>query len=88
MTVRKKKRRKAKQKRVAKPDAPRRRRLTLKGAAKKLAKMLFVHLVQVPEEEREERIAYVERQMAKRLEKLRGTAKKSGRRGGKARKRT
>ena len=59
----------------------------MKRAARTLAKMLFVHLVQVPEDDREERIAYVERQLAKRLEKLRGKAKKSGHRSGRARKR-
>jgi hypothetical protein len=84
--VRKKKRRKSKTKAVAKAGVPRRRKLTLKRAAKKLAKMLFVHLVQIPEEEREERIAYVGRQVAKRLEKLREKAKSKGR-GGKTQKR-
>jgi hypothetical protein len=87
LTVRKKKGRKAKKNRVVKPHAPRPRKLTLRRAAKKLAKMLFVHLVQIPEQEREARIAYLKRQVAKRLEKLRGEARKSRRRGGKARKR-
>ena len=87
MTARKKRRRKAKRKKAAKSAAPRRRKLTLKRAAKKLAKMLFVHLVKIPEEEREERIAYMERQVVKRLEKLRGKYKKSRREGSRARKR-
>ena len=77
LTVKKRKRRKANKKSVAKPIAPRRRKLTLKRAAKALAKMLFLHLVQIPEDDREERIAYVERQLAKRLEKLKGQRKRS-----------
>jgi hypothetical protein len=77
LRARKKKRWKSRKKRVAGPGAPRRRKLTLKR---------FVNLIQVPEDDREERIAYVERQLAKKLEKLRGKTKKSGRRGGKARK--
>jgi len=60
---------------VRQRSAPKRRRLTLKRAAKALAKVLFVHLVKVPEEDREERIAYVERALAKRLEKLKGKRK-------------
>jgi len=69
---------------------PKRRPLTLKRAAKALAKMLYVHLVKVPEDDREERIAYVEKAVAKRLEKLTGKKKSPPRRqrtrGGKRRK--
>jgi hypothetical protein len=76
LTVRKKKRRKPRKNRVAKPNAPRRRTLTVKRAAKALAKMLFVHLVQIPENDRDERLAYMERQLAKRLEKWKGGKRK------------
>jgi hypothetical protein len=47
-------------------------RLSLKKAAKTVAKMLWVHLVKLPEEEREEGIALIERAFAKRLKKILG----------------
>jgi hypothetical protein len=69
MAGRKKKSRKAAKMPIANKNAPRRRKFTLKRAAKRVAKMLLKHLVETPEKEREERIAYVERQLAKRFGK-------------------
>jgi hypothetical protein len=52
------------------------RGLSLKKAAKTVAKLLWVHLVKLPEEEREQGIAQIERALVKKLKKIR---RKSGR---------
>ena len=47
-------------------------KLSLKKAAKAIAKSIYVHLVKLPEEERERDIASFERAVSKRLKRLRG----------------
>jgi len=57
----------------SKPQSkPRRKKLTLKSAAKAVAKTIWLHLVKLPEEEREQQIAAVERALAKKLARLTG----------------
>lgn len=66
-------RKKGSRKRRKSAEQPRKKRkLSLKRAAKAVAKLLVKHLVTKPEDERAERIAYVERTLAKRFEKLKG----------------
>jgi hypothetical protein len=46
-------------------------KLTLKKAVKAMAKSIYVHLVKLPEEERERDIAAFERAVSKKLRRLR-----------------
>jgi len=47
-----------------------RKKLSLKSGAKAIAKMIYKHLVKLPEEERERDIAAIERAVSKRLKRL------------------
>jgi hypothetical protein len=47
-------------------------KLSLKNAVKAIAKSIYVHLVKLPEEEREKDIAAFERAVSKKLKRLRG----------------
>jgi len=47
-------------------------KLTLKRAVKAIGKSIYVHLVKLPEEEREKDIAAFERAVSKRLKRMRG----------------
>jgi len=46
-------------------------KLTLKRAVKAIAKGIYVHLVKLPEEEREKDIAAFERAVSKKLKRMR-----------------
>ena len=48
------------------------RKLSLKRAAKAIAKNVYKHLVKLPEEQRERDIAMLEREVSKRFKKLAG----------------
>jgi len=50
----------------------RKQKLSLKKAAQAIAKMVYKHLVKLPEEERERDIAMFEREVSKKLKKLAG----------------
>ena len=75
--ARRKRHKKNARKKTRKQSPSRKKKLTLKRAAKAVAKMIWLHLVKLPEEEREQQIAAVERALAKKLARL--TGKKPGR---------
>jgi len=77
LKARKKKTRKNVRKKSRQQSPSRKKKLTLKRAAKAVARMIWLHLVKLPEEERERQIASVERALAKKLARL--TGKKPGR---------
>jgi len=59
-----------------KKKAPKKRKkLNLKRAAQVFAKIIYKHLVKLPEEEREENIAVFERVVAKKFKRRRGRGK-------------
>jgi hypothetical protein len=64
---------KTRRKLTKKKPKPKSKKLTLKRAAKALANLLWVHLIKLPEQEREQQIAYVERALSKKLKRFRGT---------------
>ena len=49
-----------------------RKKLSLKKSAKAMAKLIYKHLIKLPEEEREKDIAAIERAVAKKLKRLKG----------------
>ena len=60
-----------------KPKPARKRgKLTLKRAAKSLAKLLYRHLIELPDKEREEQISYLERALTKKLKRFRQSKKR------------
>lgn len=77
LKARKRKTRKNIRKKSRQQSPSRKKKLTLKRAAKAVARMIWLHLVKLPEEERERQIASVERALAKKLARL--TGKKPGR---------
>jgi len=46
------------------------KKLSLKKGAKAMAKLIYKHLIKLPEEERERDIAAIERAVAKKLKRL------------------
>jgi len=72
LKTRRKKHKKNVRKKSRKQSPSRKRKLTLKRAAKTVARMIWLHLVKLPEEEREQQIAAVERALAKKLARLTG----------------
>ena len=48
------------------------KKLSLKKGAKAMAKLIYKHLIKLPEEERERDIAAIERAVAKKLKRLKG----------------
>jgi hypothetical protein len=57
---------------VLKARKKKRKKLSLKKVAESIAKLVWKHLVELPEEERERDIAAFERVVAKKLKRLRG----------------
>jgi 5-formyltetrahydrofolate cyclo-ligase len=49
-----------------------RKKLSLKKGAKAMAKLIYKHLIKLPEEERERDIAAIERAVARKLKRLKG----------------
>ena len=49
-----------------------RKKLSLKKGAAAMAKLIYKHLIKLPEEERERDIAAIERAVAKKLKRLKG----------------